>query len=879
MKRGSSSEFSTPKIQLFNPNVVKVEKIMQRVHSTLTNYLLPSVQTDFISTTYTQLIETIPSNEDEEQTWDLFWESWVPFREDAIEVCSQSVIDYSHDYVAECFTEIKEILNDISKMSVEGIALKRSILENIEKISKLTSNIESTLNAQYTSGADEKQKMKNLLMQRTKIRHYKTDITTGYTQFFESIQKAESQKRIIEITDNIFKNINNLPEQQKYMTNIKSDLSIAEKQLYQLYKPKSAKIELLQVKTLTKISASNPIIMLDEEMSEDDESSGEIIYNTTEIPDRIGKTKNFMSDSDSDQEDNGQPKSTPIKMKTSRKHFGTDDYNVIKLGINQSPKPSPHLDSENEYEMEEEIIEEEHLLKTTESVESKQVPLIESLPSKDEIEIHTDIFEDSENDSDNNASDSPDDDHPPYIPPVLTPDILRKKPRQAKMAKTPQPQDSIQPLDLSQEDVNFTLELSDDDEDFEQKISSNHVSHKYARNINLGHKAITPNVNRSKMRPKIPKIPPKEKLSEEEEKITTREIEAKVLSKQNFEIDEIKVSKLSDSEEEEDPEKQEQETPEQIIERLKQEIAQKDDDYETLRIQLEVSFEENRELQEQNKKLKAKVLSKQNFEIDPIKVPKGSDSEEEDEISIEEELRTKVDSLEKERLELLKNIEQITEENEKLQTLTQQMQENDSENAQEKDKIRLYEEMQQILLAEVTRCRKGQDSNIADILSVLASTREELLSLKAQKVKLLNDKGVKNVDILLQENQKLIDENSELRRKLGATKLQIGKNPGSFETLRRSLLSSMLNEANLRMQMQLMALSQLDQTPDVNELKQNLIAWGNQQQKAALEESARADINEKKIRDIKEKLNEIAKSKNIDVANMDVLEMIDLISK
>ena len=98
MNRGPSGDLSQPKIQLFNPNVVKVEKILQKIRNTLTNYLLPSVQTDFINTTYSQLIETIPSAEDPESSFDTFWESWVPFREDAIQVCSQSAVEYSGDY-------------------------------------------------------------------------------------------------------------------------------------------------------------------------------------------------------------------------------------------------------------------------------------------------------------------------------------------------------------------------------------------------------------------------------------------------------------------------------------------------------------------------------------------------------------------------------------------------------------------------------------------------------------------------------------------------------------------------------------------------------------------------------------------------------------
>ena len=316
------------KIQLFNPNVLRIEKILDRVKQTLTSFLIPSTQLDYISSSYQQLIETIPISESQDADFDVFWESWVPFREDAIEHCSHPVTEICQKYLDEEFDQIYNIISAVKEAIPQKMVHRKEYEETSEKLLKSIKSMQKLLSSQLNQKLETKQQIKNILLQRTKIRRLKTDIAAKYSSLFEITQKQEMQTEIVNIIDHIFNEINNLPQQDKAFLSINHDLADAEETIISQFPPTSFQFERLK-------KDSAPIY---------NSPSANMLFNLQRHPSKQS-SHSLLIDNESESEDHDSNEDNignDLELQTRQSHSSKP----LVLGQNLSPKPqnSPSKD-------------------------------------------------------------------------------------------------------------------------------------------------------------------------------------------------------------------------------------------------------------------------------------------------------------------------------------------------------------------------------------------------------------------------------------------------------------------------------------------------------------------------------------------------------
>ena len=296
----SNEEENRPiKIQLFSPNVLRIEKILSRVKQTLTSFLIPSAQLDYISSSYQQLIETIPLTESQDADFDSFWESWVPFREDAIEHCSHPITEICHKYLEEEFEQIYGIISTVKDSIPQKMLHRKEYEETAEKLLKSIKSMEKLLYSQFKQNMDTKQTIKDLLLQRTKIRRLKTDITTKYSSIFEITQKQDLQTDFVNIIDHIFNEINNLPQQDKALQSMNNDLADAEETIISQFPLTNFQFERLKKQSESIYASPSAKMLLDLQQHPSKQSSKSLL-----IENESGSDENDTDDDDNPSNNN-----------------------------------------------------------------------------------------------------------------------------------------------------------------------------------------------------------------------------------------------------------------------------------------------------------------------------------------------------------------------------------------------------------------------------------------------------------------------------------------------------------------------------------------------------------------------------------------------
>jgi len=232
------------KIHLYNPISAKVDNILMVIKQSLTSFLLPSSQQDFISNSISQLMDSIPvfdyssdKSSVSNSQFDKFWHFWMPFREVVLEHSSHSVLEFAHMFLTEKFDDIDDIIRAIAVSQPSKIPQKREYDIYREKLQKSMLALQQLLLQQFNDEVDPSLQIKNLSNQRTRIRRMKTDISNKFATLFSSIQKEDLMNQLLSIFEEILVMINDLPKQKDSIRRLRSELIIAEEHLYEMFPP------------------------------------------------------------------------------------------------------------------------------------------------------------------------------------------------------------------------------------------------------------------------------------------------------------------------------------------------------------------------------------------------------------------------------------------------------------------------------------------------------------------------------------------------------------------------------------------------------------------------------------------------------------------
>ena len=237
------------KLNLFNPLTSKIEIILSKIKISLFSYRLPKSQGEFIQTSFNRLIDSIPmfdySNNSKlsKKGFDNFWKNWIPFREDVLEHSSHSVLEFFHMFLTEKFDEIEDIIRILAENIPNKLSIKRDFEISKEKLIKSFLNLQQILLQQFNDEIDPSQQIRNLALQRSRIRRIKTDIINKFSILFESIERNDLMNQLINIFEDLLGSISDLFNQFESMKLLKNELIKAEEQLYEMYPP-SQEIEI-----------------------------------------------------------------------------------------------------------------------------------------------------------------------------------------------------------------------------------------------------------------------------------------------------------------------------------------------------------------------------------------------------------------------------------------------------------------------------------------------------------------------------------------------------------------------------------------------------------------------------------------------------------
>lgn len=232
---------------------IKIKAILKKVKHTLTGYLLPTELLDYISTSFSQLIDSIPNKElkspGNTPNIDPFWQNWLPFKEDAIAHCSHSVLEIAEDFIQEKFNDIDSIIND-SLISHRLDLASSEYDEMFQKFKNQISLLSEIVMEQFNDIYPPAIQIKNLMMQRQKIQHAKRVV--GF-KFSMVLANDTTYDKVATDFDHILRKINELNEHEEAMKNIKEDLNLAESRLFALFPPYTVDILPENVNTQSEI--------------------------------------------------------------------------------------------------------------------------------------------------------------------------------------------------------------------------------------------------------------------------------------------------------------------------------------------------------------------------------------------------------------------------------------------------------------------------------------------------------------------------------------------------------------------------------------------------------------------------------------------------
>ena len=924
----NSSTETSSKVQLFNPNSLRIEKILEKVKNTLTSFPIPSTRFEFISGAYAQLIETIPLND---SNFDAFWESWVPFREDAMEHCSHKVTEFCREFLDESFESISEMISDVSSSFPPKAIHRKEFDENVEKMKNAFSSMKNILFGKLDEDVDDKQKVKDMLMQRTKIRRLKADITSKYSSIFEVTQKSDVQSQIVSKIDEIFREINNLQVQEKAMSTIKADLSDSEEKILSMFPPKDFEFEQLgkeeerkekkeNVKTNNETTFSTTKdnlkrgttpkkikypVQINNEATEEEEEEEE---RKEQIPEKsyskIEPDELFESDGKEEEIDDDDKEEADADD-VEEEEYSDEEYMMLKKREKQKARKSnPAFEEDDEYLRQSGFSPEK---------DSKEYITINSSSSDDENENVRNVVKTPTQSKENESSMM----HSRHeFTPIASDGSDRMK--RSPNVNLESSSDDIPSPTLSKK---YRREFGDNSEDGDEK------NPQYDSDIELDavktEKVRTQGFDKP---PFIPNIPPKTgkiqikkalkvipKTPQPHTTITPLD-----LNKEDTGMD-LDLTLASDDSEDDKPLIDPvviRATPTREVFALRKKMKQKEEEYEDLKIQLEAAFEEiseliekNKELTESNTNLNQQVKrfktaisnSPAKIKLDPVvfKESSSDDEQEEEETNdntldkeAQEAMKSRIEFLEKERTALLQNIDRMTTENIRLQSNTPKTDDEVmQENADLKEKLHIYEEVQELLMVELKRSKNNEASDNAALISELEKAREEILYYRNLRNKTLSFESerisskqteeqlrVANKTLAyenekaMSELQQIKKENEELKKELAESKLIVSQTSSNdkFESLRNALFMSHVNELQMKMQLQKMAslshhlkakTERLKEKLPKEELDESLkkeiqslriaydqsVEWGYEQERKAAKEATRADVIQQKL--------------------------------
>ena len=255
--------FSTPqphskRVQVFNPNSIKVEQAISKLKSILTSFLMPSYFNEAILNAFSNLNTKIPKYQKVELSSfdkikkddeiDKFWEEWISFRDVVIKQTEPSIVSFCQMFVNEKFDQFNEIIEDLNLKPPQKMPLYREYDKAKKEIQTAFENLQQIILEQFDTDDDDDEKklneqtIKNLNSQRIKIRRIKSDVANKLTPFFMNSSQekklAESQhNKCVSIIEEILNEIADLGKQYKQFNSIGNELYKAENKLKNDFPP------------------------------------------------------------------------------------------------------------------------------------------------------------------------------------------------------------------------------------------------------------------------------------------------------------------------------------------------------------------------------------------------------------------------------------------------------------------------------------------------------------------------------------------------------------------------------------------------------------------------------------------------------------------
>ena len=239
------------RIQLFNPNQKKVDQAVSRVNSILTSYPIQSELLHTIRAQYSSLLDKIPmfdfgaGSQKQPDDFDPFWREWLIFRDFVIDHAQRSVVDLSLDFMNEKFDQFTEIMDDVKSKPPQKVPAFREFDKSKRNLQTAFENLMQILLEQFDGDITDDQKIRNLLLQRTKIRRIKTDVQNKFGPFFNNSQlegASNQHQRCVQIVEEILVEINELPKQAKDMESLNDELVKAEERLLSTFPPRNVEV-------------------------------------------------------------------------------------------------------------------------------------------------------------------------------------------------------------------------------------------------------------------------------------------------------------------------------------------------------------------------------------------------------------------------------------------------------------------------------------------------------------------------------------------------------------------------------------------------------------------------------------------------------------
>ena len=833
------SSDSAKRIQLFNPNQVKVDQAISKLNSILTSYSIPSDVIQAIRSHFCALLDTVPmydfgaGSQQQNADFDPFWREWLKFRGFVLDYAARSVADLSLDFMNEKFDQFTEIMDEVKSKPPQKVPAFREFDKSKKNLQTAFENLMQILLEQFDGDITDEQKIRNLMSQRTKIRRIKTDIQNKFGPFFDHSQidgPAQHHQRCVQIVEEILVEINELQKQAKDVECLRDEIVKAEERLLHMFPPRNVEMR--------------PVAEIVREMALENDEDDQMV---------------------------------PLQ-------------NVRRFEFDEAK------DAVSE---EEEVKKAKH-----EAAGKKAVPPL-ALQKKPEL-----VFTPKK---------------PEAVPRTWNTDV-----KQVQGTHLPQ----IKPLDLEGDDDfadtmrSLSMNMSDVSSD-----SASSGSFDFSKKIQV-QPPLSARVNR-----KVPSSPPQKARMPASPPRAQIHLEM-------VEHPSITLGPDARQEEEEEENKEEIHTVKKIneelsqeTEKMKAELAQLKDDYDTILVQLEVSYEDNKEMQGEVEKLKAEIESSNEekealkekvkslqdvlvetptqFYQQPLKVDEDSSSSEENVEEPDQQIRSKLEALTKERESLYGNIEKLADENASLKERLLQSNTPHGE-AKEEDttalysQIRNYEELQDIYDDEITRVHtlldsllkrietgKGDDSLFfeqtklhkekAELLSNQRRLEKELRFYKELRSQSSKVDGTGGFDAVSFENSELLkkldseqETNAKLRDEMRKLKTEMGMH--SDPEHNKQLYQSKIAQQKLQIQLQRMSAKMVHlkakvqrlnlarrNTPyspskDVKILESELktmqsgyestLQWGYDQQSLLFEEQAKTELLTVQLEALKKKLDD-----------------------